>query len=121
MGGLHVGFGDFLFHDEEYFYLLLLLFFVIVSENANIVNTFSQKIFAILFLLNIHMTLDEKEALVVYLEARLLEFCMQAEHHWHNGGITSMYDDMYVLLSDIESSMEGHIELEVAKLSKKST
>ncbi len=57
------------------------------------------------------MTLNEKEALIYYLEARLLDLCMKAEHHWYDGSMSMMYNDMYTLLEDFESSIEGCMEL----------
>ncbi len=67
------------------------------------------------------MTVDEKEALMLYLEARLLDLCSMAEQHWHDGCISLMYSDMYDVLADIDSSIDGHIALEIASSSKKST
>ncbi len=51
------------------------------------------------------MTIDEKDALLVYLENRLLDLGSKAEDHWYYGGITEIYDDIYELLSDLDSSI----------------
>lgn len=66
------------------------------------------------------MTLNEKEALLLYLEHRLFDYCEEMEQHLHNGDIGSIYDGMYYILSDMEQTLEVQVELSAA-YNKKST
>ena len=60
------------------------------------------------------MDINEKNALMEYLESRLLDFCDHAEKQHKNGGIATIYDEMYSLLSDVECSIAGKIEFTTA-------
>lgn len=63
------------------------------------------------------MTNNEKEALLLYLESRLFDFCTQIEYD----DISSIYVGMYDILSDLEITLEAQMALNLAKSNKKST
>jgi len=67
------------------------------------------------------MTFDEKEALLLYLEARLFEYCTHVEQNLYNGNVGVLYDGIYDILSDMEETLEAQIELGIAESTKKST
>jgi len=64
------------------------------------------------------MTLNEKEALLLYLEHRLFDYCGQIEQSLYNGDIGSIYGGMYDILSDMEQTLEVQVELSIAYAKK---
>lgn len=61
------------------------------------------------------MTVNEKEALMVYLEARLLDLCTEVERNLYDAPIGSLYDGVYDILADMEMTLETQIDLYPAK------
>jgi hypothetical protein len=52
------------------------------------------------------MTVNEKEALLSYLEFGLINMCDKIEGHVTDVGI--MYEEAYLLLIDIDDAIETH-------------
>jgi len=93
-----------------------------ISKNPNIVNMFSSKKFQYFNLpLNNYMTFNEKDALLLYLESRLLDLCTHMEQFHGACNVGLLYDGVYDILVDMEQTLETQIELEHAEKSKKST
>jgi hypothetical protein len=61
------------------------------------------------------MKLEEKVALLQYLEEQLTALCVALEPHLDPDAVGTMYDQAYELISDMEDTIEGHIELETAE------
>ena len=57
------------------------------------------------------MTVNEKEALLVYLEARLVDLCADVERNLYDAPIGSLYDGIYDILADMEMTLETQIDL----------
>lgn len=57
------------------------------------------------------MTISEKEALLNYLEFGLLDFCQQIDPHVDPDGVGMLYEKAYLLLLDVENTLDMHISL----------
>jgi len=51
------------------------------------------------------MTINEKEALLTYLEAKLLGVYTKIEFHVHAPGNHMLHEEIYNLLSDLDDSI----------------
>lgn len=67
------------------------------------------------------MTNDEKNALLLYMECRLFDFCTQIEQNSKTGDIGCIYDNMYVILSDMDETLEVYMDLTSSENTKKGT
>ena len=56
------------------------------------------------------MTKNEKEALLGYLEFQLLALCDNIEKHVETDALGSLYNGAYDLLSDMEYTLQSHID-----------
>lgn len=61
------------------------------------------------------MKVEEKIALVQYLEEQLTTLCRVLEPYVDADAVGTMYDQAYELLSDVEDTIDAHIELEIAE------
>jgi len=57
------------------------------------------------------MTNNEKNALLLYMEYRLFDFCTQIEQKEKAGEIGCIYDEMYAILSDMDETLEVYMDL----------
>lgn len=55
------------------------------------------------------MTNDQKEALLTYIDNRLMDLCEQLESHVDPDTIGFLYESMYEVLNDFEDTFEGVI------------
>jgi len=67
------------------------------------------------------MTFNEKEALLLYLESRLFDYCGQIEQNLYDGNMGFIYDGIYDILSDMDETLEAQIEMSQIENAKKST
>lgn len=67
------------------------------------------------------MTFNEKEALLLYLESRLLDLCTHMEQFPNTCSVGLLYSGIYDILSDMDTTLETQIELEQAENPKNST
>lgn len=57
------------------------------------------------------MTLNEKKALVTYIDDQLMTLCRQMTPHLDSDAIGSLYDRAYELIHDIENTLTSSVEL----------
>jgi hypothetical protein len=87
-----------------------------IPKIPSIVNTFHRKKLDISIPLNIHMTSNEKDALMLYLECRLLDFACQLTLPTN---AASLLDGIYDIMADLEETLETQVELSNAMAVKK--
>jgi len=56
------------------------------------------------------MTLNEKEALLGYLEFHLITLCDGIEKHVDADALGSLYNKAYAILNDMEYTMQSHMD-----------
>jgi len=57
------------------------------------------------------MDQKEKDALLIYLESRLLDLGTILEHDANDGFVSMYYSNIYDILNDLDDTLEAYIEL----------
>ena len=56
----------------------------------------------------------EKDAIIIYLDAQLDALCRDIEKDLNPDAVSTMYENVYALLNDLDETIDGHIEADGA-------